>query len=407
MSLVNVATVVALGAATPFVAKGVPKGIAPTIVVELVAGLLVGPHALGWVGLDGPTDTLAQLGLAFLFFLAGLEIDLGAIRGRLLVRSLEAYVAGLLLALAATYALHAAGLVAAPTLLAVALSATGLGLVVPLLRDSELLTTPTGRVVAAAAGIAEFTSVVVLALGFSSGQTPLASVTLLAGLVLLTVAVTVAGRRLGTRATITGLIDRLSGGTSQLRVRLSVALVVAFAALAEWLGLEVVLGAFFAGGILNVLDHGMRHHEFRDRLDGIGYGFLIPVFFVVSGARLDLSALSLWPDALAVVPLLTVTLLLARGLPTVLLRLDSVGETVGVGLLCATSLPFIVTATQVGLAQGRLDPATAAAVTTAALIGVCLFPALGLQALRRADRTATATRPDLGAAGPPEATSLA
>jgi Kef-type K+ transport system membrane component KefB len=382
MSLVNVAIVVALGAATPFVAKAVPRGIAPGIVVELLAGLLVGPHGLGWVAIDGPTDTLAQLGLAFLFFLAGLEIDLGTIRGQLLLRSLGAYAAGLGLALAATFALHSAGLLSAPALLGVALSATGLGLVVPLLRDSQLLATPTGRVIAASASVAEFTSVVVLALGFSSGHSPLLNVTLLGLLVVLTLVVTLAGRRLGARATITSLIDRLSGGTSQLRVRLSVALVVGFAALAQRLGLEVVLGAFFAGGILNVLDKGMHDHEFRGRLDGIGYGFLIPVFFVVSGARLDLSALSLWPDALLVVPLLTAALLLARGLPALLLHLDSLRETAGVGLLCATSLPFIVTATQVGVAQGRLDPATAAAVTTAALIGVCLFPALGLQTLR-------------------------
>lgn len=383
MSLLNLAAVVALGAATPLLARAVPRGIAPGIVVELLAGLVIGPHGLGWISVDGPVDTLAQLGLAFLFFLAGLEIDLGAIRGRVLRRSLVAYVAGLVLALGATMALHALGLVTSPVLLAVALSATGLGLVIPLLRDARLLTTPTGRVVAAAASVAEFTAVVVLALGFSSGHTPLLNVSLLGVLVALTLVVAVAGRRLGARAAVTALVDRLSGGTTQLRVRLSVALVVGFAALAQRLGLEVVLGAFFAGGILNVLDHGMRDHEFRGRLDGIGYGFLVPVFFIVSGARLDLSALSWWPDALVVVPLLTATLLVARGLPAFVLRLDSLQQTVGVGLLCATSLPFIVTATQVGLAQGRLDPATAAAVTTAGLIGVCLFPALGVRALRR------------------------
>ena len=181
---------------------------------------------------------------------------------------------------------------------------------------------------------------------------------------------------------MTALVDRLSGGTTQLRVRLSVALVVGFAALAQGLGLELVLGAFFAGGILNVLDHGMRDREFRGRLDGIGYGFLIPVFFIVSGARLDLSALNWWPDALFVVPLLTVTLLVARGFRHCCFTGPRQRQS---GSVCsATSLPFIVTATQVGLAQGRLDPATAAAVTTAGLIGVCLFPALGLQNLRRA-----------------------
>ena len=382
MSLVNVAVIVAMAAASPLVARAVPRGLLPGIVVELLAGLVVGPHGLGWISIDGPSNTLALLGVAFLFFLAGLEIDLGAIRGLLLLRSLSAYAGGLLLAAAVTITLHVAGLVSSPVLVAVALSATGLGLVVPLLRDARLLATPIGQTVAAAASVAEFAAVVVLALGFSSGHSPLLNLSLLGLLVVLTLVVTFAARRLGTTAAVTRTIDRLSGGTTQLRVRMSVALVVGFAALAQRLGLEVVLGAFFAGGILNVLDHGMRDREFRGRLDGIGYGFLVPVFFIVSGARLDLSALSWWPDALAVVPLLTLTLLLARGLPTVLLRLGTLEKTVGSGLLFATSLPFIVTATQVGLAQGRLDAQTAAAMTTAGLLGVCLFPAIGIRMLR-------------------------
>ncbi|MEP9364131.1 cation:proton antiporter [Nocardioides sp. CN2-186] len=390
MSLVNVAVVVAMAAASPLVARAAPRGLLPGIVVELLAGLVVGPHGLGWISIDGPSNTLALLGVAFLFFLAGLEIDLGVIRGLLLVRSLSAYVVGLLLAVAATTALHAAGLVSSPVLVAVALSATGLGLVVPLLRDARLLGTPIGQTVAAAASVAEFAAVVVLALGFSSGHSPLLNLSLLGLLVALTLVVTFAARRLGATRAVTSAIDRLSDGTTQLRVRLSVALVVGLAALAQHLGLEVVLGAFFAGGILNVLDHGMRDREFRGRLDGIGYGFLVPVFFIVSGARLDLSALSWWPDALAVVPLLTLTLLVARGAPTVLLRLGSLETTVGSGLLFATSLPFIVTATQVGVAQGRLDAPTAAAMTTAGLLGVCLFPAIGTRMLRRAADAAVA-----------------
>ena len=169
----------------------------------------------------------------------------------------------------------------------------------------------------------------------------------------------------------------------QLRVRLSVALVVGFAALAQRAGLEVTLGAFFAGGILNVLDGTMRDAQFRGRLDGIGYGFLIPVFFVTSGARLDFSALRLWPDALLLVPALLLVLLVARGLPEVLLRVgDSPGQRLGAGLLCATSLPFVVTAAQLGVATGRLPTSAAAVLTTSALVGVCLFPALGVARLR-------------------------
>ncbi|WP_426593809.1 cation:proton antiporter [Cellulomonas sp. McL0617] len=380
MSLANVAVIVAMAATIPLLARAVPGGVVPGIVIEILAGLLVGPHGLGWVSIDGAASTLALLGVAFLFFLAGLEIDLGAIRGGVLLRSVGAYCGGLVLALVVTVAMHAAGLVQAPVLLAVALSATGLGLVVPLLRDAQLLGTPTGGTIASAASVAEFSAVVILAVGFGAGRSPLLSAAFLAVLVVLTLVVTIAGRRLDAETRLTAVVDRLSDGTGQLRVRISVALVIGFAALAQLLGLEVVLGAFFAGGILNVLDHGMRDPAFRGRLDGIGYGFLIPIFFIVSGSRLDLGALNLWPDLLVVVPLLTLALLVARGVPTPLLGLPRRAR-VGSGLLLATSLPFIVTASQVGLEQGRLDTATAAAVTTAGLVGVCIFPTLGVSAL--------------------------
>ena len=179
------------------------------------------------------------------------------------------------------------------------------------------------------------------------------------------------------------------------------ALVVGFAALAQAGGLEVVLGAFFAGGILNVLDgEAMAAPAYRDRLDGLGYGFLIPVFFVVSGARLDFGALSLWPDCVVLVPLLFVSLLVARGVPSALLSSgSSPSERVAVGLLCATSLPFIVTATQVGIATGRLGASTAAAMTTAALAAVCVFPPVAVQLLGRSRSGALEPGGQLGARG--------
>ena len=381
MTLVNVAIIAGVAAATPLLAVLVPGRAVPGIVIEILAGLVLGPHGLGWISLDPAVDTLAVLGLAFLFFLAGLEIDLVTIRGRLLTRSLMGYGFSVLLAGVIATVLSRWGVLDAPALVAVALSATGLGLVVPILRDADLLRTPNGQAVAAAAGVAEFSAVLILALGFSSGRDPLLNVGLLATLAGLAVTVAAAGRGLGAHGGVTETLDRLSGGTSQLRVRLSVALVVSFAALALALGLEVVLGAFFAGGILNVLDRGMKDPMFRARLDGIGYGFLVPFFFITSGSRLDLSSLSWWPDVLVVVGL-TLSLLVVRGLPALVLPLTPRVAALGGGLLCATSLPFIVTATQVGLAQGRLTPATATVLTAAGLIGVCLFPAAGVRLLR-------------------------
>jgi Kef-type K+ transport system membrane component KefB len=384
MSLVNVAVVALLAVAAPLLARSTRWTAAvPVIVLEILIGLAAGPHGLGWFSIDAPVDTLALLGVSFLFFLAGLEIDLRHLRGRLLARSSSAYVVGLGLAVGGAIGLHAAGLLEDPLLVAVAFSATGLGLVIPILRDAHLLRTSGGALVVAMASVAEFAAVVVLAVGFSAGGSPTTDVILLLALAALAVGVTVAGERIRRRSAVTKLVDRLSGGTVQLRVRLSVALVVGFAALADAGGLEVVLGAFFAGGILNVLDgDGMSTPALRDRLDGIGYGFLVPFFFVVSGARLDFSALELWPDALPLVPLLLILLLVARAAPALLLsRRDA--ATVGVGLLCATSLPVIVTAAQIGVASGQLGPSTAAAMTTAGLVGVCVFPPPAVALLRR------------------------
>ena len=384
MTLTNTAIICLLAVAAPLLARATRRVTVPVIVVELLLGLAAGPHGLGWVRMDAAVNTLALLGVTFLFFLSGLEVDLREVRGRLLRRSVTGYLLGLGIALVASAALSGTGLLRAPILVAIAFSATGLGLVVPILRDAALLKTPQGSQIIAFASVAEFAAVVLLAVAFSAGGSAFGSVILLGGLAALAILVTVLGRRLRRSSGMTALIDGLSEGTVQLRVRLSVALVICFAALAQLGGLEVVLGAFFAGGILNVLDDSMSDAMFRARLDGLGYGLLIPVFFVASGARIDLSALSLWPDGLLLVPLLVLTLILGRGLPELVLRLgSSSSQRLGAGLICATSLPFIVTAAQVGLASHRIGASTAAAMTSAGLIGVLLFPAIAVPLLRR------------------------
>jgi Kef-type K+ transport system membrane component KefB len=381
MTLTNAAVVSILAVTAPLLGRAFTRVAVPVIVLELLLGVVAGPRLLGWFEIDAAVSTLALLGVTFLFFLAGVEVNLATVRGELLGRSIAAYGFGLLIALASSWALRAVGLIQAPLLVGIAFSATGLGLVVPILRNAGLTSTDTGTRILAAASVAEFAAVILLALTFSVGGSALLSGMLLGSLALLASVVTLVGQRFRNSTTVTALIDGLSGGTVQLRVRLSVALVTCFAALAELAGLEVVLGAFFAGGILNVLDGGMANPKFQARLDGLGYGFLIPAFFIASGARLDLSALSLWPDALLLVPLLTVLLLLSRGAPVILMHLDGRNATFGAALLGATSLPFIVTAAQVGVTSGRLTPSTAAAMTTAGLIAVLLFPAIAVPLL--------------------------
>jgi Kef-type K+ transport system membrane component KefB len=296
------------------------------------------------------------------------------------------YLMTLALGGAAGLAFSAAGWVHSPLLLAVTLSATSLGLVVPVLKDAGRSDGPVGQFTIAAASVADFAAVLLLSLVFSteggSAGERLVMVALFALLVAVAgLAVATAGRsqRLG------GVLLRLQDTTAEIRVRAAVVLLVAFVALAEQFGLETILGAFLAGAVVGLVDRDATSHpRFRIKLEALGYGFLIPVFFVTSGLRLDLRGLVDEPSALARVPLFLLALLAVRGLPALLsIRTLGTKSTAAVGLLQATSLPFIVTATQIGVTTGLMAPVTAAALVCAGLLSVLVFPAVALVLLKQ------------------------
>jgi len=177
-------------------------------------------------------------------------------------------------------------------------------------------------------------------------------------------------------------------------VRAALVLFVGFAALAQELGLEAILGAFLAGAIISVADPDrvMTHPDFRRKLEAIGFGFFVPVFFVASGVRFDLDALTSSAANLAMVPVFLAALLVVRGLPALVYRgaLDRAHVAVA-GILQATSLPFVVAATAIGIELGLVDAATSAALVGAGLLSVLVFPLWGLVLLRR---SAGRGRPD-------------
>ena len=159
-----------------------------------------------------------------------------------------------------------------------------------------------------------------------------------------------------------------------------------FAFVAERLGLETILGAFMAGALLTLLDRDkmMTHPDFRLKLESAGFGIFIPIFFVVSGVRFDLDALTSSAGALARVPVFLIALLAVRGLPALLYRRDIGNRRSTVAaLLQATSLPFIVAATQIGLELGTIDAETGAALVGAGILSVLVFPLGALTLLRR------------------------
>jgi Kef-type K+ transport system membrane component KefB len=327
------------------------------------------------------------VGLAFLLFLAGLEIDLSALRGRLLRSASLGYVVSLAIAVPAGFLLDALGMAGEPLLVAIVLSATSLGIIVPVLQDTGQSSTRFGQLVIAASSIADFAAVLLLSLLFSEEATGTDRKLVLLGLFVLAIAavgVAVAGAEHSRR--ISAALRRLQDTSAQIRIRGAFVLLIGMVALAEQLGLELILGAFAAGAILNHLDadDAMTHPEFRAKLAAVGFGVFIPVFFVSSGIRFDLDALFADATAIATVPAFFLALLAARGIPALLYRGElERREVAAAALLQATSLPFIVAATQIGQELGVVDAAPAAAFIFAGLLTVLAFPALAVSLLKR------------------------
>ena len=366
----------------------------PAIVLEIVAGIIIGPSVLGWVKVDLPISILSVLGLAFLLFLAGLEVELERLRGRLLVFVGSGFLLSLGLALLVGYGLYVAGQVVSPLLIAIILVATGLGIVIPVLKDAGESDSDFGQLVIAGAMFAEFGSIILLSLFFSREATSTTTkLVLLGGFVLLAAGLAFVVLRLERSMRIAAVLLRLQDTTAQIRVRGAFMLLVAFVALASLLGLETILGAFVAGVILRFVDGDrmMTHPQFRQKLEAVGFGVFIPVFFVTSGIRFDLAALISSPATILRAPVFLVALLLVRGVPALLYRpLVGSRRAIVAGLLQATSLSFIVAASQIGLELGLITKATGAALIAAGLLSVLIFPLLALTILRRAETVSTA-----------------
>ena len=389
LDLSGLLIVVAVAFLAPLLLGLAPALRLPSVVLELVAGIVIGPSVLGWVEVDEPIRVLALIGLAFLLFLAGLEIEFDRLRGRRLTLVLVGFAASFVLAVVVGLGLQAAGQVEDALFVAIVLVATSLGVVVPVLKDARKLGSDLGQLVVAAASVADFGAVILLSLFFSRESAGLgAQVVLLGGFALATVAALVVLLGLGRSMVFTPVLVRLQDTTAQIRVRGAFLLLVGFSALAVGLGLEVILGAFLAGAVLTLVDRdrAMTHPDFRRKLEAAGYGMFIPVFFVTSGVLFDLDALFASGSTVVLVPLFLAAILVVRGLPALVYR-SALGrlETGVAGLLQATTLPFIVAAVMIGIDLGALDEATGAALIAAGLLSVLVFPLLALTLLRRGE----------------------
>src|SRR5215213_10236479 len=386
ISLTGLVIVAAIAFLLPLGLGLVPWLRIPSVVLEIAAGILIGPAVFGLVEVDLPLQVLALLGLAFLLLLAGLEIDLDRLRGARLRSAAAGFMISLAVALGIGLGLYAAGRIEAPLLVAIILSATSLGIVIPVLADTGQAETTLGQLIIAGSSIADFGAIILLSLFFSGDSSSVGStILLIGGFVALVIATGVALAEIEHSSRLSSTLRRLQDTSAQIRIRGAFLLLVGLVVVAQLFGLEVILGAFFAGAVLKLLDRDgmMTHTGFHTKLQAVGFGVFIPFFFITSGMQLDVGALLSGGSALALVPVFLLALLLARGSPAVLYR-PMVGgrSSLAAGLLQATSLPFIVAATGIGMELGILSPAIGAAMVVAGLLSVVLFPFCALTLLR-------------------------
>ncbi|WP_444962649.1 cation:proton antiporter [Nocardiopsis sp. M1B1] len=364
--------------------------VIPSVVLEIVFGIVLGPSLLGLVRETETVAMLADLGLALLMFMAGYEVDFARIRGRPLRRAALAWLCSVALGLGAGWALFGASQTA--LVVGLALITTALGTVLPILRDSGGLEGAFGARFMASGTMGEFGPIVLITL-LLSGYRPLEATLLLVGfLALAGLAAWRATRPPSER--LTRLIRATLGSSTQVAVRLCILVIVLFVWLAASLRLDALLGAFAAGIIVRLMfttNHPGAVERVESKMDAVGFGFLIPVFFVVTGVRFDLSALLADPVALLLVPLLLAAFLVVRGGPEYLLSRGDVPERqrLPLVLFSATALPLIAVLSEIGTETGALDGASAAALLGAGMLSVLVLPQVGGALLRRS-RTAAA-----------------
>ncbi len=360
----------------------------PVVVGEIVAGVMIGHSGLNLVGANPTLEVMSDIGLAFLMFLAGMEIDFSKLfpprekgeekRGpNLLGLAFVVYLLTLLLAIPGALLLTKLGLEGDPYLLAFVLSATSLGVLLPVLKDRGLLQKPSGQLVFLTALLADFITVLLLTVYIITLDRGLDPEILSLGL--LFVAFFVA-YRFGLRFTripgVRNLVEELSKATVQLKVRGAIAILMAFVVLAEVLGGELILGAFLAGMVISLIK-APQDEDLVHKLEAFGFGFFIPVFFIMAGVELDLQALFRSPTSLLLLPVLLIVALVVKTGPALLFRrVIPWRDTFAGALLLNTHLSLEIAVAVIGLRLGLLSPATNAAVIVFAILTVFLMPVL-------------------------------
>ncbi|MCX4665632.1 cation:proton antiporter [Streptomyces sp. NBC_01381] len=388
--------IMAVAVLAPLLAYGAGRWVRiPLVIFEIVLGILIGPDVLGWAHQDDLIEVLSELGLCMLIFLAGYEIEFAAIRGDTLRRSVWAW--GFSLGLGLGIALALSGLdLSKSVVIGTALTSTALGTVLPILRDSGDLRGRFGTVMMAFGAVGEFGPIIAMAV-LLSGRDPGVSTVVLAAFAVITAAAIYWALR--PHPPWFAQIIRTTLHTSgQFAVRFVMLLLVAMLALSHAFGLDVLLGAFAAGLLTRLVFQGAAPEsgdEVLGKVEAMGFGFLVPLFFIVTGINFDLASLLDGGRALLLLPVFLLLFLVVRGLPAYALapRDLNPADRRALTLYSSTCLPLVVAITTIGLDEKVLEKGEAAALVGAAMVSVLVFPLLALRVRAKEGKATTREGP--------------
>ncbi len=385
---VTLMIITTLAVIVPIVFHRIPRIELPIVIGEIMAGIIIGKSGFNLIDSSEILDFLAEFGFAYLMFLAGLELNFDLItrfkRGATwrdtisqpLPMAFAIFGITFLLALLGSFGLQQLDAVQNPLLMGLILSTTSLGLVAPVLKGQELMSSEYGQFLLVAASIADFVTLLLLTVVIAlEGQGLTADLLLIPVLLIAFVIVAFLGSRLSRIERLQTLVNELSHATAQIRVRGALALMVAWVVLAETLGVELILGAFLAGAIANFAARSAIE-ETTEKLDPLGYGFFIPIFFFMVGAELNLSTIVESEGAVLLIPELLILAYLVKMLPTALLMRPKFGgrNAIAGGFLLSSRLSLIIAASAIALEIGAISPAVEADIVVIAVITSTVSP---------------------------------
>ncbi|NLD20497.1 MAG: cation:proton antiporter [Clostridiales bacterium] len=370
--------IMAVAVVIPFLLKRIKFVAIPIIVGEIIGGIIIGQTGFDLINESASIEFLSNLGFGILMFLSGMEVDIDSVIGKNnkgsfnpLSLAVLSFIGTIIVNCGLCSILLLIGLESDFIMLILLLSTTSLGIVVPILKEKGILDTDYGQNVLLCGLVADITTMLLITIYFSWCATGEMYKTLVVGLIFIAAIILYfVGKIFMLHKNITGLLN----GTSQIMIRLSFFVLLGFIILTEILGAEMILGAFIAGLLVSLLTKNGAY-KIREKMDAIGYGFFIPVFFVNAGSQFDLSTVFNDSRSLYAIPIVLIMAFLSKVIPALLLKkVTSFKNAIAGGFLLSARMSLIIAASTIALKMNLITPLMSSTILIVAILTCTISP---------------------------------